>query len=283
MSPALPSLLLVDDDPYQLALLTRYLNNSRFQIATAGSVTKVMTMIEEKEFDLIVMDVMMPDEGLFPGMDSHSGWETGVPLAGAIRRRRPGIKIIAYTNSSAVEIQDWFSRDETVAYLSKKGCSRRLLLRTVDRLLGFPREHPQIFIVHGRDRAVAELKNYLQNTLKLGEPIVLAEQPVSGKTLIEKFEGYAEGTEVAFVLLTPDDEGGLAGASEPRQLRARQNVIFELGYFFGYLKRSSGRVIVLHKGPLEMLSDLKGIGWIDISNGIPAAGEEIRRELREWL
>jgi len=42
-------------------------------------------------------------------------------------------------------------------------------------------------------------------------------------------------------------------------------------------------VIVLHKGPLEMLSDLAGICYVDITNGIPAAGEEIRRELLEWL
>jgi len=231
MPTPLPRVLLVDDDPYQLTLLSRYLGTARFQIATTNSVTKAMALVESSEFDLIVMDVMMPDEGIFPAMDSHFGWETGVPLARAIRQLRPGIKLIAYTSSPAVEIQDWFTQDETVAYLSKKECSRRRLLRTISKLLGLPKEPPQIFIVHGRDRVVAELKNYLQNTLKLGEPIVLAEKPASGKTLIEKFERYADGTEVAFVLMTPDDEGGLAGGMETRQGRARQNVVFELGSF----------------------------------------------------
>ena len=282
MPPQAPRILLVDDDPYQLGLLTRYLGNAEFQIASANSVTKALSLVESNEFDLAIMDVMMPDEGIFAGMETHYGWETGIPLAQAIRQRQPRTKIIAYTASPSIEIQDWFTRDETVAYLPKNESSRRRLLRTVNRLLGLPKELPHIFIVHGRDRMVTELKNYLQNTLKLGEPIVLAEKPSGGRTVIEKFEHYAAGTDVAFVLLTPDDQGGLAGTAEA-QPRARQNVIFELGYFFGYLRRGSGRVILLHKGPLEISSDLSGVCYIDVANGIAAAGEEIRRELIEWL
>ncbi len=83
--------------------------------------------------------------------------------------------------------------------------------------------------------------------------------------------------------MTPDDLGHLAGPSAIPAGRARQNVIFELGYFMGLLGRKSGRIIVLHKGPLEMASDLVGIIYIDISNGIEAAGEEIRREFKDWL
>jgi predicted nucleotide-binding protein len=281
--PMAPRILLVDDDPYQLGLLTRYLGNAKFHTASAGSVSKALELIERAEFDLAIMDVMMPDEGMFALIDTHYGWETGIPLANAIRQRCPGIKLIAHTASPSAEIRDWFTQDETVAYLPKNESSRKRLLRTVNRLLGLPSEPPQIFIVHGRDRTVAELKNYLQNTLKLGEPIVLSEKPSQGRTIIEKFEYYSAGTDVAFVLITPDDQGGFAGSPEALQPRARQNVIFELGYFFGYLRRSSGRVILLHKGPLEMLTDLSGVCYIDITNGIAAAGEEIRRELLEWL
>ena len=137
------------------------------------------------------------------------------------------------------------------------------------------------FIVHGHDhQSLYELKDYLQNTLKLGEPVILRQMPGRGKTLIEKFEREAEAVELVFVLLTPDDL--VANPSDPddQKRRARQNVILELGFFLGKLGRESGRVLLLHKGPLEIPSDIIGIEYIDIANGIESAGETIRRELR---
>ena len=143
---------------------------------------------------------------------------------------------------------------------------------------------PRIFIVHGRDRtSLLELKNYLQNKLLLPEPTILSEQSSRAATIIEKFEHYAGKIDLAFILLTPDDLGSLAGSQAPPSSRPRQNVIFELGYFMGMLGRTSGRVIVLHKGELELASDLHGVLYIDISHGIDAAGEDIRRELKQWL
>jgi len=67
--------------------------------------------------------------------------------------------------------------------------------------------------------------------------------------------------------------------SNNQKRRARQNVIFELGFFYGQLGRHSGRILVLHKGPVEIPTDISGIIWIDISNGIETAGEIIRKEL----
>jgi predicted nucleotide-binding protein len=137
------------------------------------------------------------------------------------------------------------------------------------------------FIVHGHDhQSLYELKDYLQNTLKLAEPVILRKMPGLGKTLIEKFESEAEAVELVFVLLTPDDE--VANPSEPdaQKRRARQNVILELGFFLGKLGRKSGKILLLHKGPVELPSDIVGIEYIDITNGIDSAGETIRREMQ---
>jgi len=78
----------------------------------------------------------------------------------------------------------------------------------------------------------------------------------------------------------PDDAIALTTSKEPR--RSRQNVIFELGFFFAQLGRRSGRVIVLHKGPNELPSDIHGVVWIGIDHGVDAAGEEIRREVAQF-
>jgi len=123
-----------------------------------------------------------------------------------------------------------------------------------------------------------ELKDYLQNTLRWPEPVVLREQANGGKTIIEKFEENAGLVDWVFVLLTPDD-GCCATGNDDARRRARQNVVFELGFFYALLGREEGRVIVLRKGELELPSDMQGIVWIDVSNGVLACGEEIRREV----
>jgi predicted nucleotide-binding protein len=138
---------------------------------------------------------------------------------------------------------------------------------------------PRTFIIHGHDElALAHLKDYLQNSLGWPEPIVLREQASCGKTIIEKFEECAGCVDCVFVLMTPDDLGTNPSTNDERR-RARQNVIFELGFFYAQMGRHTGRVIVLRKGKTELPSDIQGIVWIDISNGIKAAGEEIRKEV----
>jgi predicted nucleotide-binding protein len=122
----------------------------------------------------------------------------------------------------------------------------------------------RIFLFHGRDeRYLHEVARFLE---KLGQDVlVLREQPNGGRTIIEKFEDYAD-VGFAVVLLTPDDRGGLADAatSELRP-RARQNVIFELGYFIGRLSRA--RVCALYGAGVEIPSDYSGVLFVPLDDG----------------
>jgi predicted nucleotide-binding protein len=139
----------------------------------------------------------------------------------------------------------------------------------------------RVFVVHGHDEAVKETVARFLSKLDL-EPIILHEQPSQGRTIIEKFEGHAE-VDFAVVLLTPDDLGSAVASPEQARPRARQNVIFELGYFVGRLGRS--RVCALHKGNVDILSDYNGViyvpmddaqGWrLLLAREIKAAGIEV--------
>lgn len=100
--------------------------------------------------------------------------------------------------------------------------------------------------------------------MKFPEPIVLRDQPNPGRTLIEKFEEYAHDVDWAVVLLSSDDVTVDINSNDCKR-RARQNVIFELGFFYAHLGRRRGRVIVLKKGDVELPSDISGIVWIDAS------------------
>jgi predicted nucleotide-binding protein len=120
----------------------------------------------------------------------------------------------------------------------------------------------RVFVVHGHDDAALQAVARAIEQLGL-EPVVLREQPGCGRTIIEKFEDCADKVGFAVVLMTPDDIAGPA-ATPSSATRARQNVIFELGYFAGKLGR--GRTCVLRKGDVEIPSDLYGVLYVELDD-----------------
>jgi hypothetical protein len=148
-----------------------------------------------------------------------------------------------------------------------------------DTLVGLSLDQPMpadeeqrkdVFIVHGHNRT-EEVARYLRR--RLGRrPIVLAQRPGQGRTIIEKFEDEAKEADFAVVLMTADDVGGRA----PNKLRARarQNVLLELGFFTSALGRD--QVAVLYEPGVEIPTDIAGVGYIRFAG-------DWRRELRREL
>jgi predicted nucleotide-binding protein len=143
-----------------------------------------------------------------------------------------------------------------------------------------------IFIVHGRDD---NTKNEVAQFLKdLGlNPVILHEQPNKGRTIIEKFEDHSSAAKYAVILLTPDDVGGLKSEPNKMYLRARQNVVFEMGHFIGSLGRD--KVCALLGPEVEKPSDIEGILYIQLDQKdgwkphllreLKAAGLNVQQEL----
>ena len=127
--------------------------------------------------------------------------------------------------------------------------------------------HPEVsrrvFVVHGHDEEAKQSAARCLEKLEL-EAIILHEQPSRGRTIIEKFEDYAD-VGFAVVLLTPDDNGAEKGEIDNLRPRARQNVVFELGFFVGKLGRQ--RVCALHRGDVEIPSDFAGVLWVPMDPG----------------
>ena len=117
-----------------------------------------------------------------------------------------------------------------------------------------------VFLVHGTDPGVKEMVARYLTKLSL-DPIILHEQPNLGATLIEKLE---RNSIVAFsiILLTCDDKAYSVSDPSLIKSRARQNVVFELGYFIGKLGR--GKVCALYSEGVELPSDFHGVVYIPL-------------------
>ena len=137
-----------------------------------------------------------------------------------------------------------------------------------------------VFIVHGHDdEAKVTVARFVEN---LGiEATILHEQANRGQTIPEKFEEHAADAGFAIILLTPDDVGASKDERDNLKPRARQNVVLELGYFWGRLGR--GRVCVLYKGGVELPSDMQGLLYVPMNSPdewqLPLAREMKQAEL----
>jgi predicted nucleotide-binding protein len=138
----------------------------------------------------------------------------------------------------------------------------------------------KVFVVHVHDEIV---KNEIELFLISSglEPIVLHRQPDQGKTIIEKFEKYSD-VGFALVILTPDDcicnYNQEKKIYEPSGKRARQNVVFEWGFFVGKLGRE--RVCCLHKKSVELPSDIHGVLYKPFQDSIDEIKYDLLQELK---
>ena len=133
----------------------------------------------------------------------------------------------------------------------------------------------KVFVIHGKDEGIKETVARFLQTIGL-EPVILHEQANRGRTIIEKFEEHAQ-VGFAVALLTPDDIGSLKEERNNLNPRARQNVIFEFGYFIGKLGRE--RVCALVKGDVEKPSDYDGVLYITLDKS-GGWNNELIRELK---
>ena len=125
-----------------------------------------------------------------------------------------------------------------------------------------PANTKQVFVVHGRDDGTKAMVARVLEQLEL-EPIILQEQPDQGRTIIEKFEDYAQ-VGFAVILCTPDDVGALESEQHHLRPRPRQNVVLEWGFFLGKIGRN--RVCALTKGDVEIPSDYAGVIYIHLDD-----------------
>lgn len=136
-----------------------------------------------------------------------------------------------------------------------------------------------LMIVHGHDIAARmQLENFLLKKFPHVTPVTMIEKADAAQTLPEKFERMAGGVRGALAILTPDDLAvTLRSGSESS--RARQNVIIEVGWFWGRFGR--GRCLLLVRGDVEIPSDLSGVEVHRFASSPTECSEVLREFIAE--
>jgi predicted nucleotide-binding protein len=145
-----------------------------------------------------------------------------------------------------------------------------------------------VFLVHGHDSAALDIVETYITSLGV-KTFVLSRTGRGVQSLLQKFFKSAADARFAIVILSPDDIGSSRIQYEADgvgdralQFRARQNVILELGFFYGHLGWE--RVFVLYKPPEKVHPNFERPSDIDgaVFDSLDASGswrESLARKL----
>jgi DNA-binding response OmpR family regulator len=131
----LPSILVVDDDDHVRETVAAMMQDAGFRVAAAASGWEALDLIEQREFDLAVVDVGLPDE------------LTGLDLIRCVRAERPQLRCL-FISGFADPVVDDPERDDFVRkpfrLAELLGCAWELLQRKV--------QETSIDLPHRRER-----------------------------------------------------------------------------------------------------------------------------------
>lgn len=205
------------------------------------------------------------DVALVVGGGKHA-YQAGLMAAGMGKRVLPIPAFGGAARDLYLELEFEFKIDRPSMRLPKKRHWERLNAPTpsgaVDAAFEEIDNLPRLMVVHGRSPDREQLKIILD---ELGsDSVVVADSFDAGQVIPQAFMRDAAGVDGAIVLLTPDDQvaaardssGELMAPGEPKW-RARQNVILEIGWFWGRL--GLDRTLLLFKEEIEEPSDLHGV------------------------
>jgi predicted nucleotide-binding protein len=256
-------MLLVEDDREFATTLAELLVRRGFTVVYCESQSKADLGIERHTFQFAIIDLMLPPDFA----------TSGLSVLQKVRKRFPNatIFLMSVKNSGHTEIVA-DAMEAGAAYFFDKNAPHfwEKLLDKIDATV--TNMNKRIFISHGHNElAKLKLKDFLRDRLN-ETAIILSEQPSRGLTVVEKLEVASAQCSFAIILLTGDDVQQNGG------IRARQNVIHEVGFFQGKYGRQ--RVLLICEKGVEIFSNISGIIRLEFQEGhIEEVFEPIRIEL----
>jgi len=185
-------ILVVDDDERILQLLTEFLDQNGYTTSGALSAKEAQKLLERETFDLLIIDVMMPEV-------------TGFELTSSIKKLK-NVPIILLTALNKVEDRIQGLESGADDYVSKPFDPKELLLRTKNLLDLYSKQKSdsEIF-VFGQNSYNLITKEFL----KSGQPLSLTS---TEQKLLDLFISSKNK------VLSRDDLSGVMGSLSPRSI-----------------------------------------------------------------
>jgi predicted nucleotide-binding protein len=141
-----------------------------------------------------------------------------------------------------------------------------------------PAPNRRVFVVYGHDQQARTSLEAMLRRWQL-EPVILDQLASEGQTIIEKLESAMDQPCFAVVLATPDDEGHRRDKTNEKMLRARQNVVLELGMMLAKLGRNRVAILLKNSTEMERPSDIQGLLYIPFENDPSDARVQLAKEM----
>lgn len=115
-------ILIVDDDVELLSTMTRYLELKGVEVTGKGSGEEASVFIEKEEFDLVILDIVLPGA-------------SGIEILKSIKARNPNQKVIVMTAMLSIENTIAALREGAVEYLLKPFSSMEYIWTVIEEYL----------------------------------------------------------------------------------------------------------------------------------------------------
>ncbi len=224
----LPTVLVADDDRSIRTVLTQALGRSGYQVRTTGNAATLWRWVEEGEGDLVITDVVMPDEN-------------GLDLIPRIKRLRPELRVVVMSAQSTLMTAVKATQRGAFEYLPKP-FDLKELLAVVARALETPlppsvpppRDAEERLPLIGRSMAMQDIYRIIARLTTSDLTVMVNGESGTGKELVARaLHDYGRRRAGPFVAINM--------AAIPRELIESELFGHERGAFTGATNRNQGR------------------------------------------
>ncbi len=222
------TILIADDDRAIRTVLSQALGRSGYQVRATSSAATLWRWVEDGEGDLVITDVVMPDEN-------------GLDLVPRIRRIRPELRVVVMSAQSTFATALKATQRGAFEYLPKP-FDLKELLAVVERALAAPPsaavggeevEGEKLPLV-GRSAAMQEIYRTVARLTTTDLTVMITGESGTGKELVSRaLHDYGKRRAGPFVAINM--------AAIPRELIEAELFGHERGAFTGALNRGIGR------------------------------------------
>ncbi|MCR6632172.1 MAG: nitrogen regulation protein NR(I) [Magnetospirillum sp.] len=224
------TILVADDDRGIRTVLAQALGRAGYEVRTTGNASTLWRWVSEGEGDLVITDVVMPDE-------------SGLDLLPRIKKIRPDMRIIVMSAQNTLLTAVKATQRGAFEYLPKP-FDLKELVAVVNRALSTPRcnvaedgadqDEDEKLPLIGRSPAMQEIYRTLARLMGTDLTVMITGESGTGKELVARaLHNYGKRRNGPFVAINM--------AAIPRELIESELFGHEKGAFTGATQRAAGR------------------------------------------